>query len=234
MAIINFISRKIIFLIPIFLLFSCKEAEPVPTKAKMQGVWEVVEAYDEENKSIINDVNFLIPTYIQLDDKNSVNTTAGPMFMYLVYGGSNFIKITKKLDAAFQYSNLSLTEGEFFMSNNAYEERFTIEMKLKFPTMETINTILDLMGITPPNLFEEVIYHRFMDVYVSIPEDDENTMIWEFDNTTMTNYNIKDKYGNYVPWTLVNVPFSKARFVLQKRSESIVDLVKTATSPTKK
>lgn len=217
---------KLVMLLSVIMLSACQE-EPIPTKTKMQGVWEVVEAYNENNESIINDVNFLMPTYIHMDDKNSVNTTAGPMFMYLVYGNSNFIKISKKLDAAFQYSNLSLTEGEFFMTNEAYEDRFTIEMKLKFPTMETITTIMDLMGIKPPNLFEQVIYHKFLDVYVTVPEEDDQTMVWEFDDLTTTSYNVKDQYGNYVPWSLYDVPFSKARFVFKKRAESITELVKT-------
>lgn len=217
---------------PLLTLNSCQEEEkPVPTKEKMQGVWEVTEAYDDQNNSIMPNINHLAPTYIQMDDKNSVNSSAGPMFMYLVYGKSNFISITSKLDEAFKYADLSLTEGEFFISDEDYEDRFTVEIKMKFPTMETLTTILELMGIEPPKLFDAVIYHKFLDVHVTIPEEDPNTMVWEFDATTYTNYNVKDEKGYYVPWSLIDVPFTKGRFVFTKRVESLVDLVKASTAP---
>lgn len=204
---------------------SCEEVE-TPTHELMQGVWEVTEAYDASDSTIVDNVNFMLPTYIWLDDMNGVISTAGPMFMHIVYGPSKFIAITSKLDQAFQYSDLTLTNGEFFMEKDKVVERFTIEMKLKFPTVETIESILNLMGIDLPSFIESVIYHKFINVKVEIDDRDTETMVWTFDDVTEARYNIKDQYGDYVSWTGMPAEnFQKCRFVMTKKVGTIDQLV---------
>ncbi|MBI4645441.1 MAG: hypothetical protein HY738_02320 [Bacteroidia bacterium] len=63
--------------------------------------------YSQNYKIIsnINGDNKYFPTFIHLDDNNSVNSTAGPLFMYIVYGKSRFVEIVSKLDQAFSYAD---------------------------------------------------------------------------------------------------------------------------------
>lgn len=212
---------------------SCDEVK-TPTHELMQGVWEVTEAYDANDSSIMGNVTHLCPTYVTLDDANGVISTAGPMFMYVVYGKSNFVKVTSKLDEAFKYADLTLTNGEFFMNKDEVVDRFTIEMKLKFPTVQTITSILDLMGLGLPSFMEPVIYHKFMDVKVEIDDSNKEMMVWTFDAQTSAVYNVKDEYGNYVSWSGMPVEdFQKCTFVLTKKVGDIESLV-TESYNTKK
>lgn len=226
------LSFRFLFILPLFLLIfsSCEEIErlqdePTPTRDLMHGVWEVVEAYDTSGNSIVDQVNFLLPTYLKFDDYNSVSSTAGPMFMYIVYGKNRFTDITSKLDAAFDYISYNWTTGEYGIKDGVQNE-FTIEMKLKFPTTGTIDEILDLMNINPPQLFEPIIYHKFLNVNIQIDEDNPKEMIIEFDDNVEPIYNIKDSDLNYVLWDGVNVnAYSRSYFILKKRSTSLRDLI---------
>ena len=111
------------------------------------------------------------------------------------------------------------------MQKNAVTDVFTIEMKMKFLTLETLTDILELMGINPPSFIEEVIYHKFVDVQVDIDEENDQQMVWTWTNRTQPVYNIKDQYGNYVLWDGIALnSFSKGRFVFRKRVESLIDL----------
>lgn len=224
-------SFKYLFAVTIitYVLTSC-EPEPTPTHQLMQGVWQMDQAYNENDSVITESVNSFFPTYIHLDDNNSVNSTAGPMFMYVVYGGSKFVSIVSKLDQAFAYTDLKITEGEFFMVKDEVTDRFTIEIKMKFLTMESLTTLLEIMGINPPSLLEEVIYHKFVNVNVIVDEENPEQMIWEFDEQTEAIYNIKDQYGNYVAW--YGIPwenFTKGRFVFTKKSKSLTELVQESS-----
>jgi hypothetical protein len=211
------------------IFFSGCTDEPVPTRDLMEGVWELTEAYDQDDSLITDRINSMFPTYVHLDDNNSVNSTAGPLFMYVVYGKSKFVSIASKLDEAFGYADLKFTEGEFFMKKDEVVDRFTIEMKMKFLTLESLTTILELMGINPPSFIEEVIYHKFINVNVIIDEDNDQYMEWVWDDTTEPTYNIKDEFGNPVLW--YGIPwesFTKGRFVFEKRVKSLTELATEA------
>jgi hypothetical protein len=135
------------------------------------------------------------------------------------------------LDEAFCYADMKLTEGEFFMIKNEVVERFTVEIKMKFLTMESLTTILEMIGVNPPGLMEAVIYHKFMDVNVLVNDDNPEVMTWTFDEKTQPAYNIKDQYGNYVSWSGVNPGnFSKLTVVWNKRVKSLTDLVTEAAA----
>jgi len=223
-------SFAIIALPLVYFFSSCEPVEePTPTHDLMQGVWELTEATDENDSIITSRVTNLFPTFLHLDDNNSVNSTAGPLFMNIVYGQSDFVTFMSKLDDAFKYADMKLTEGEFFMIKNEVVDRFTIEIKMKFLTMESLTTILEMIGINPPGFVEAVIYHKFVDVRVEINDDNPDVMIWEFDDITEPRYNIKDEHGDYVSWSGVSVnKFSKITVRWEKRVKSLTELVQEA------
>jgi hypothetical protein len=210
------------------LLFTSCEKEPeTPTHELMQGVWEVTEAYDADGSDIMTNITGICPTFIALDDANGVISSAGPMFMYVVYGKSNFINVSSKLSQVFDYANLTLTNGEFYMVKDEVTDNFTIEMKLKFPTAQTIESVLNVLGLTLPAALDEIlIYHKFKNVKVEIDDTNPEQMIWQFDEITTAEYNMKDQYGENISWTGIPVDqFSRCRFVLTKKVSTINQLV---------
>ena len=81
-------------IIIILVTFQCEYLleEEIPTKSNMEGVWEVIEAYDEDGTPIIDDIAFPVAAF-HLSSDNTVLSTAGPMTMYIVYGNSEYVKI---------------------------------------------------------------------------------------------------------------------------------------------
>jgi hypothetical protein len=194
------------------------------TKEKMLGVWQVTEAYDENNVSILGDINFPI-TAFQLSDANSVNSTAGPMFMKIVYGKSKYTQIASYIDQVFNYSNLDLTEGEWFIGGG-YPDTFTIEMKLEgLPGEKSLTSLLNILGIAQ-NYLDVTVYHKFLSVHVDFPDTTDTTMVWKFDSETHAVYNTKDNQGYYVFWSgWPTTTFGHFTFVLTKRVPTIRQLI---------
>ena len=223
----NYLSFTLI-LSAVLLLNSCDllklEEEETPTKTRMIGTWEVVEAYNEKGDSIIKQISF--PTTVfNLGSDNSVASTAGPMFMYIVYGGSEYTKIASKIDQVFKYADLNFNNGgEWFIKNDGVVDKFTIEMKLEgLPGQIAFKDILSMLGVKS-SLLDFTIYHMFTDVYVYMIDDE--TMEWRFTNNTFAEYNTKNEYGKYVLWNGVSTDtFSKCSFILKKRSKSLKDIV---------
>jgi len=200
-----------------------------PTKTRMEGIWQVTEAYNERGESILDSIDF--PTSIfQLKSNNDVLSTAGPMMMYIVYGGNQYTKIASKIDQVMNYSNAEVTtDGEWFIENGYGVNRFTLEMKLEgLPGQSTITDILRLIGIRSEFL-QTTIYHKFLDVSVTFDAFSDSVMTWDFDNTTTAEYNYKNSKGDYVLWDgWPTNSFSHCRFVLTKRVKTLPDLVKEA------
>ena len=235
MKLINILTKQLVLLGTIILIVSsCEKAvDPVtPTNDLMEGVWKVTEAYDADDSSIVQKVNpLLVASIFDLNSTNGVITTAGPMFMYIVYGKSRFIEIIGEMDQAFKYNvvDFGLTLGEWGIKKGEVVDRFTIEMKMKFPTIQTIENLLQLMGIQIPSLFEEVIYHKFTNVKVTIDDNNPNVMWWEFDDSTVPFYNIKDDQLNFVLWNGVDVnTFTRSKYKLEKQIKGIQVLVDEA------
>lgn len=219
----------IIFFVP-FLFNSC-EKDPTPTKTKMEGVWLVTEAYDSSGASIIDKIqNKLIPlTAFYLSSDNTILSTAGPMATYIVYGDNKFTQIAAQINQYFNYANLTFNGGEFFVADGT-PDVFTIEFKLEGiggGATNTLAEILALFGIQAQWL-KKVVYHKFIDVNVSFANDGE-TMIWEWTNSTVARYNMKNEYGDYILWEGWPInKFSKCKFVLTKKSKSLNDLTTQA------
>jgi hypothetical protein len=221
-----------------FLFSSCEKADkPTPTNQLMDGVWKVTEVRDANDSNVTAKVSpLLVPNIIQLNSTNGVNSTAGPLFMYIVYGNSKFMNVVSQLDQAFKYadSNFGLTEGEWGIKKEEVTDHFTIEMKMKFPTIQTLQTILNAMGVSLPAFVESVIYHKFMNVKVSISDENKEEMIWTFDNETVPEYNIKDENLHYALWTGISTnSFSRCTIKLTKQVRTIQDMVSESYAPAK-
>ncbi len=220
-----------------FLFSSCeKEKDSTPTKTKMEGVWVVTEAYDSSGVTIMPKVqNHLIPiTAFWLQSDNTVISTAGPMTTYMVYGDTKWTQISSTIDQLFNYANLNFNNGEFFVADGT-PDRFALEMKLEgIGGTSTLSSILSLFGIEAQWL-KEVVYHKFLNVGVSF-NDAGDKMTWVWDDYTTARYNMKDSNGDYVLWYGWPISkFSKARFVLTKKSKSLNDITHEAyqNPPTK-
>jgi hypothetical protein len=229
---VKIILASIILTSIVFIFTSCvKEETETPTNELMQGVWEL-EQVTENGLDISDQFVGVFPTYIHMDDMNSVNSTAGPLFMYIVYGKSKFVNISSQIDNVFNYTNLTFTEGEWFIDKNEVVDNFTIEMKLKFPGAGTITTLLDAMGITlggvVDDILDAIIYHKFRNVRVDISDPDPNTMIWEFDDFVTAQYNSKDSQGDYILYQgsgFSTDSYSRCKLVFTKKVKTLTQLV---------
>ena len=217
-------------------LFGCKKEDATPTKVLMQGTWELTEATDTAGKDIKPLVAFPV-TVIQLTDDNGMLGTEGPMFTYLVYGGSKWANTSSKIKQIFDYANFRFNTGEFFVEAGT-PGRFTVEAKLQATAVAGgLSDILTSLGVGNGWL-QQVIYHKFVNVKVSFPytpslssvsgsNSERNTMVWEFDNSTTAVYNYKDAQGNLLLWQGWPVStFTKARFVFTKKTKVLNDVVR--------
>jgi hypothetical protein len=197
-----------------------------PTKDKMEGAWVLTEAYDQDGNQIEN-IGFPI-TAFHFSSDNTIISTAGPMFMRIVYGKSNYTKIASYVDQVFNYADLDFNGGEWFIDGGDVS-RFTVEMKLEgLPGQKSLTDLLGYFNIGAAYL-DVTIYHKFMDVKVTFDDAADSVMTWEFDSQTTAVYNKKDKYGNYVLWNGWPVDnFEHDRFIFHKRSKDLSDLVTEA------
>ncbi len=112
----------------------------------MEGAWILTDAYDGHGNQIAKDINFPITAFLFSSD-NTVNSTGGPMFMHIVYGGSKYTNFASKVDQVFDYANFKLTNGEWFIGDGNVN-RFTIEMKLEGPPgLTTFTEVLRFFGV---------------------------------------------------------------------------------------
>jgi len=239
MKLINILTKQLVLLGTIILIFSScdleNEPEPTPTKSLMEGVWEVTEAYDSSSTDILDTISVKvlgkkIPPFFHLSSDGTVISTAGPMISYVVYNETFLGKlslITSIIDQIFNYFGLDFNGGEFFIATGVVN-RFTLEMKLEgIAGTSTLKDILTVFGIQAEWL-ETVVYHKYKNVKVSFQGSTNTVMVWEFDNQTIAEYNTKDQFGNNViggwgGWPVET--FSKCKFVLTKKTKSVQDLV---------
>jgi hypothetical protein len=200
-----------------------------PTQKRMQGIWMVTEATDENGKDIMDKINFPA-TIFQLGNDNSLNSTAGPMGTYLIYGGNKYAEVASKIDQVFDYTKLDPDDGEWFIENGVVS-RFTMYFKLiSLPGTSSLSNLLEFFGVYTP-LLRQVIYHKFIDVKVTFESDD--VMIWEFDDQTETDYYTVDGKGYEKPISLSTNRFSRASFVLTKQAKNLQDLITEAAQKRK-
>ncbi|NLE00736.1 MAG: hypothetical protein GX640_12780 [Fibrobacter sp.] len=212
-------------------LFSQIVTTEVPTRERMQGVWEVTEAYDQNGVSILDKISFPPVTGFQLSSDNGAISTAGPMITYIVYGPGKYANVASKIDLVFNYTKIEPNNGEWFIDDGVVD-RFTFEMRLRnlsVPGLTSLQEMLKWFGVYTP-ILNEVIYHKFYDVKVIIDDRKDSIMEWEFDDSTTTKYYMKDGRGEERAITLNTDSFSRCRFVLTKRVKDLTDLIRDASN----
>ncbi len=227
------LANKVQLLALMIVLFSCDKLDlETPTKTRMQGTWELTAAEDEEGNDIKSKVAFPV-TAVQLTDDNGVLGTQGPMFTYVVYGGSNWVTANAKIKQAFDYANFRFNTGEYFVETGV-TKRATIEAKLQATALAGgLTDILTILGVGN-GFLQQVVYHKFINVGVSFereyPRGSGNSgveiMIWEFDNQTTATYNYKDAQGNLLLWNGWPVDnFTRCKFTFTKRVTGLNEIV---------
>lgn len=221
----------------IIALVGCKK-DPTPTKQLMQGNWELTSATDDGGNDITSQVAFPV-TVIQLTDDNGMIGTQGPMFTRIVYGDSKWIQASAKIKQIFDYANLRLNTGEFFVGEGV-QNTFTVEAKLQATAaVGGLKDVLEILGVANGYL-QQTIYHKFLNVSVSFPgysEEDgafsnnknesADIMVWEFTTATEGAYNYKDAQGNQLMWNGWPVnSFKRCKFTFTKRTQGINDIIK--------
>jgi hypothetical protein len=208
-------------LLIIFTFNSCEKTEEA-TRTRMQGNWELTYAADAAGNDIKQKVAFPV-TVLQLTDDNGMIGTLSPMFMYIVYGDSKWVQIAGEIDQVFDYANFRFNTGEFFV-DPAVQDHFTVEAKLQATALAGgLTDILTLAGVDA-TWFQQVIYHKFVNVSVSFADDDH--MTWEFTNATQPFYNYKDGQGNYVTWGGIPVNnFTRGTFAFTRRTQTLNEIV---------
>lgn len=225
----------LLILCGVMLLNSCEvPTDPTPTNQLMEGVWQMT-SITENGFEQIDEIAGFFPQYIQMDDVNSVNSTMGPFFMYLVYGKSKFISISSKMDEVFKYADMQLTEGEWFIDKNKVVDNFTVEIKMKFPTMQTLTEIFQIFHLDLPEVVDDamglVIYHKFKFVGVYVDDNNPDVMVWTFEDAVQASFNTKDQYGDNIAYNGIDVnTFSKCTVTFERKVKSLTDLVTEATS----
>jgi hypothetical protein len=206
--------------------------DETPTKSKMIGVWQLTAAYDTSGLLVTDKINFPV-TAFQLSSNNDIKSTAGPMFMRTVYGSSNYTNIASKIDQVFNYTQLQLTDGEWFIADGIVS-RFTIEMKLEgLPGQKSLAELLRLIGIQS-TFINPTIYHKFLDIRVAFDAFSDSVMTWEFDNQSTAKYNFKNSQGEYVAWDGYSpLKFTKGKYVFKKRIKTIEDVIREVVVTTK-
>jgi len=202
-------------------LNSCEKTETA-TRTRMQGNWQLTFARDAAGNDIKQKVAFPV-TVLQLTYDNGMVGTLSPMFMYIVYGDNKWVQIASKIDQVFDYANFRFNTGEFFVDPGV-QESFTVEAKLQATALAGgLIDILTLAGVDA-TWFQQVVYHKFINVSVSFADDDH--MTWEFTDATQPVYNYKDGQGNYVLWQGVPInSFTRGTFAFTRRTQTLNEIV---------
>lgn len=200
--------------------------DPTPTETLMkEGMWKVTAVYDDANPGV-NIVDTLqlgfagtkVPFVFNMKDMDELTCTGGPLFLYLVYGRSNWTEFMGKMDQVFNYiDGEAVTTGEWGIGDGVVS-KFTIELKLQPPGLNSmlsaINKILGLDALTQK--IDKYVIHKFYDVDVTL---EGSKMIWELTDETRGKYFTQNQYLDDVEWIQVNPQnFSRCRIVFEKWS----------------
>ncbi len=196
-----------------------------PTKQQMQGNWVLTRATDEQNIDITKSLNYPFVNAIQLNDKAEMIGSMGPMFTYLVYGGSKWSSIRDQIGKAFDYAHLRLDGGDFYVGSGQVDH-FTVEPRLLASTKLGGGALIDVLKIfgVSSSFLEEIIYHKFVNVSISF--EGKDTMIWTFDNATKAYYNLRDEEGNSFLWKgWPTDSFQRCTFEFTRKTLKLEDII---------
>lgn len=206
--------------------------EPV-TSERMNGVWEITAVYDNNDTSVnmldtiilgYGDIN--VPMYLNLNNSyDEMETTAGPLLLYLVYGRNNWTTFFGKLDQIFDYvDGRYFTSGEWGIADTVDAENLTIKAKVMPPSMTTFTEILDLIPGINTSVLKKYVIHQFKKVTVEMESD--SLMTWEFsDNTEAFYYTQNDELDPelWSGWSASS--FSRCTIVMEKRIKTLDQLI---------
>ncbi len=206
--------------------------DPTPTQTLMEGVWEVTAVYDMGKDSTVNMLDSIglgykssrIPFFVKLSEDGDMQSTAGPLFLYLVYGNRSYPNFFGKLDELFRYGDMETTNGDWSI-NDGIQNNFDIQIKLMPPSMKTFTNILELFGVNVQKI-KTFLLHRFNDVSVDIDSVTPKKMTWRWSSSVdATYFTSGDNFDNVIWLGWQATKFSRCKVVFEKRVGTLQDLV---------
>ncbi len=186
---------------------------PTPTETLMQeNMWEVTAVYDENDpyKNIADSLrlglgNAEVPFVFNMKDLNDFNSTAGPLFLYLVYGDSKWTNIAGKVDQVFDYLDADAIASGTWGLGSGVVSTFMFEVKLQPPGFNSLVSVIeDLFGLQAfSQKIDKYALHKFKKVEVSFEGD---KMIWEVTDQVETEYTTQ--VWSDAQSDLVEIPFA--------------------------
>jgi len=206
--------------------------DPTPTQTLMEGVWQVTAVYDLSNDSTVNMLDSIglgykssrIPFFVKLSEDGDMQSTAGPLFLYLVYGNRNYTNFFGKLDDLFRYADMETTNGDWSI-NDGIQDDFDMQVKLMPPSMKTFTNILELFGVNVQKI-KTFLLHRFNNVSVDIDSSSPKEMTWRWTSAVDASYFTSgDNFDNviWVGWEATK--FSRCKVVFEKKVGTLQDLI---------
>lgn len=206
--------------------------DPTPTQTLMEGVWQVSGVYDMSKDSTVNMLDSIglgykssrIPFFVKLSEDGDMQSTAGPLFLYLVYGNRNYSNFFGKLDELFRYGDMETTNGDWSI-NDGIQNNFDIQVKLMPPSMKTFTNILELFGVNVQKV-KTFLLHQFNNVSVKVDANSPKQMTWTWTNSVAATYFTSgDNFKNviWVGWEATK--FSRCKVVFEKKVGTLQDLV---------
>ncbi len=195
---------------------------PTPTKAQMKDMWKVTAVYDNDapKENIVESLQLglgdvHVPFIFNMKDKNDFNTTAGPLFLYMVYGDSKWTQITGQIDQVFDYADKDAISSGTWALGDEVEETFMIEVKLQPPGFGSLVSVIErIFGASSfSQKMDQYALHMFKFVEVSFEGD---KMIWKITESTETEYyteTFDEQQGKLVdiPFVIQGNKFSRCR-----------------------
>lgn len=205
--------------------------DPTPTETLMEGVWEVTAVYDMgASDPAVNMLDSIglgyntrkVPQYMKLSEDGYIQTTAGPLFLYLVYGNKNWTNFFGKLDDVFKYADLEFTNGNWAIDNGVVSD-FDIRITLMPPSMKTFTSILELFGVNTQQI-KSYLLHEFLNVDVTVKGS--NRMEWEWTNDVLATYFTSGDNFTEEKWLGFEASkYTRCKIVFEKRAGTLQDLV---------
>lgn len=194
---------------------------------QMNGVWEVTGVFDNSatNVNILDTLllgyeSLKVPMYVNLNTSyDGFESTMGPLFLYLIFGKSNWTTFNGRLDQIFNYvSGRYFTDGEWVIADSG--NSLIIKAKLVPPSMNTFKEILDLVpGINTHTLYKYLI-PQYSGIEVEIISD--SIIEWNFTDDVRSIFYTQNDMLEPEMWNGWNsAAFSRCRIVFKKCAETL-------------
>lgn len=210
------------------------DSPAIPTADLLPGVWKVTEAIRlDDSTSFLAEISRPIPAYFWLTRDQSISSTAGALWTYIVYGKSSFVNTLGVIDNFLNYVNLDYNGGEYGVGEGVVDH-IAVELKLFMLGTVALKDFLGLLGVPALSIVNTILYHKFLDVDIEI-SDDGQTMTWLIDDNSAARYNYKVAGPDVIKavWDGVSVStFTRCEITLTKQLSTLNVLVNDAYNPT--